>query len=93
MNRVNDQVTGFWVLRPPALDAVLARLKALSLEPEFRLQRELAISRALKSYLQGAAGTFVQPDCLPSQGDGVYNHAAGHEEIGRSMESGLRRNR
>lgn len=33
------------------------------------------------------------PARLPSQGDGVYNHAAGHQEQGGPMGSNLRRNR
>ncbi|UVT16181.1 MAG: hypothetical protein H8K04_01030 [Nitrospira sp.] len=59
MKRVNEQPAGFWSPRPPSLDAVLARLEARSLEPEFRLQRELAFARALKPYLQEGAGRLV----------------------------------
>lgn len=33
------------------------------------------------------------PARLPSQGDGVYNHAAGHQEVGGPMGSSLRRSR
>jgi hypothetical protein len=61
MKLVSDQATGFWTPRPPSLDAILARLDQLSLKPEFRLQRELAIARALKPYLEGGAGRLVAP--------------------------------
>jgi hypothetical protein len=61
MKRVSDQGAGFWTSRPPSLDAVLARLESLSLKPEFRLLRELAIARALKPYLEGGAGRLVAP--------------------------------
>jgi hypothetical protein len=59
MKLENDKALGFWVSRPPALDSVLARLDQLSLKPEFAIQRELALSRALKPYLDGAAGWIV----------------------------------
>jgi hypothetical protein len=57
----SDQAAGFWTSRPPSLDAVLGRLEALSLKPEFALQREIALARALRSYLGGIAGRLVPP--------------------------------
>ncbi len=43
------------------MDGVLSRLDNLSRKPEFRLQRELALARALKPYLEGGAGRLVAP--------------------------------
>ncbi|HSA61479.1 MAG TPA: hypothetical protein VLE03_04510 [Nitrospiraceae bacterium] len=61
MKLANDEAAGFWVARPPALDAVIARLAQLSLKPEFALQRELALARALKPYVAGEAGRVLAP--------------------------------
>lgn len=61
MKLANEQAAGFWNPRPPMLDAVLARLERLSLKPEFALQRELALARALRPYLEGGAGRLVAP--------------------------------
>lgn len=61
MKLVSDQAAGFWTPRPPSLDGALARLEGLSRIPEFRLQRELALARALKPYLAGGAGPLVAP--------------------------------
>lgn len=61
MNPASEQATGFWAPRPPALDAILARLESLSLKPEFALQREIALARALRPYLGGIAGRLVAP--------------------------------
>lgn len=61
MNRVSDKGMGFWVPRPQTLDAILARLDRLSLRPEFRVQRETALARALKPYIEGDAGRLVAP--------------------------------
>ena len=67
MKLANEQATGFWNPRPLSLDALIARLEALSLKPEFAAQRELALARALKSYLEGGAGRIVAP--LPQESD------------------------
>ncbi|MEQ1680692.1 MAG: hypothetical protein ABL950_08830 [Nitrospira sp.] len=61
MNPAGEQATGFWAPRPTALDAILARLESLSLKPEFALQREMALARALRPYLGGTAGRLVAP--------------------------------
>lgn len=67
MKLASEQAAGFWNQRPPSLDAVLARLEGLSLKPEFALQRQLALTRALKPYLEGGAGRIVAP--LPQESD------------------------
>ena len=61
MKLVNEEASGFWVSRPPALDGVIARLERLSLRPEFALQREVALARAFKPYLEGVAGKIIAP--------------------------------
>jgi hypothetical protein len=52
----NEQAGGFFVPIPVPLEAVLARLDALSQQPEFLLQRELGLARALKPYVQDDRG-------------------------------------
>ena len=61
MKLASEQATGFWTPQPPALDAILVRLESLSLKPEFALQREMALARALRPYLGGIAGRLVAP--------------------------------
>ena len=61
MKLASERAVGFWAPRPPTLDAVLARLESLSLRPEFALQREVALARALRPYLEGGAGRIVAP--------------------------------
>lgn len=61
MKLANDDRRGLWMPRPAALDAVVARLDQLSLKPEFIVQRDLALARALKPYVEGEAGTLLTP--------------------------------
>lgn len=63
----SDASSGFWTPRPPALDAVLVRLEQLTLKPGFVLQREVALARALKPYVEGGAGRLVPP--LPQESE------------------------
>jgi hypothetical protein len=59
MNLANEKTVGFYVPLAGSLETVLARLDALSRKPEFELQRELALARALRPYLQdGAIGAL-----------------------------------
>ena len=67
MKLANEEAAGFWVSRPPALDAIVARLERLSLKPEFALQREVALARALQPYVGGEAGQVLAP--LPQEAD------------------------
>lgn len=67
MKLVNDTSAGFVVARPPALDAVIARLDQLSRTPEFALQREAALARALRPYVEGEVGRVLAP--LPQEVD------------------------
>lgn len=61
MKLTSERAAGFWTPRPPSLDAVLARLEALSRQPTFALQRETALARMLRPYLGGGAGRIVVP--------------------------------
>ncbi len=65
MKLANEQAAGFLNPRPPTLDAVLVRIEQLSLKPAFALQREVALARALKPYLEGSAGRLIAP--LPQE--------------------------
>ena len=46
MTVTNDKPTGFFVPIPVALESVLARLDVLSRQPEFAVQRDVALARA-----------------------------------------------
>ena len=56
MNLTNEQAAGFFVPVAVSLESVLGRLDALSRQPEFVLQRELGLARALQPYLEDGAG-------------------------------------
>lgn len=55
MKLASETTAGLWVPLVPALDAVLARLESLSLEPGLAVQRQIAMSLALQPYLEGRA--------------------------------------
>jgi hypothetical protein len=56
----SDQPTaGFFVPAAASLEAVVARLDALSLQPEFALQRERGLARALRPYIEGGSGALA----------------------------------
>ena len=61
MKLASERGAGFQAPVPPSLEAVLARLESLSLRPEFAVQREVALARALRPYLQSGAGGIVAP--------------------------------
>ncbi|MFN3681504.1 MAG: hypothetical protein ACK4VP_05610 [Nitrospira sp.] len=61
----SERASGFWTPLPPSLDAVIRRLDTLSLEPQFALQRQRALSRALQPYLKDGMGRIVPP--LPQE--------------------------
>jgi hypothetical protein len=61
MKLENEDTAGFFIARPAALDAVISRLAELSLKPEFARQRELALARGLKPYVDGEAGRVLAP--------------------------------
>ena len=61
----SEQAAGIWAPPPPSLEAVLARIESLSFRPGFALQRERALARALRPYLESGAGRIVAP--LPQE--------------------------
>lgn len=65
MKLVSELTAGVWVDVPDSLDALLARLDALASQPGFALQRELALSSALRSYTQRREGAPLSP--LPQE--------------------------
>ena len=68
MNLMNEKLSGFFVPIPITLEAVIARLDSLSRQSEFALQREIALARALKPYLQEEGVSNVLP-ALPQEGE------------------------
>ncbi len=54
MKLVNDRTIGAWIPLPAPLEGLITRLGKLSRAPVFTAQRQMALSRALQSYL--AAG-------------------------------------
>ncbi len=61
MKLVSERTVGLWAPPPSSLKAVLARLETLSLRPDFALQWETALARALRPYLGNGAGRVVTP--------------------------------
>ena len=61
MKFASERAAGFQAPVPPALEAVIGRLESLSLSPGFVAQRETALARALRPYLQSGAGGIVAP--------------------------------
>jgi len=65
MKLVSEATAGLWVPLVPSLDALLARLESLSLEPGVAVQRQIALRLALQPYLEGGAGALLSP--LPQE--------------------------
>ncbi len=65
MKLASETTAGLWVPLVPSLNALLARLESLSLEPGLAAQRQIALSLALQPYLDGGAGTLLSP--LPQE--------------------------
>lgn len=61
MKLASEDAAGLWVPLDPSLEAVLLRLEALSTEPTFAVQRQVALGRALASYLEASARTPLAP--------------------------------
>ncbi|MGD9725563.1 MAG: hypothetical protein AB7G68_11550 [Nitrospiraceae bacterium] len=51
MKLANERSTGISTPIPPQLEAVIGRLERLSLAPQFSMQRDLALDRALHTYV------------------------------------------
>jgi len=61
MKPVSERAAGMWISMEPSLESVLARLEALALEPGFRLQRQIALGRALRPYAEYAQVVALAP--------------------------------
>jgi hypothetical protein len=67
MKLASDTTAGLWVPLVPSLDALLARLESLSLEPALAVQRQVAQRLSLQPYLEGPMGTLLSP--LPQEAE------------------------
>ncbi len=65
MKLASEATAGLWVPLVPSLDALLARLESISLEPGVAAQRQIALRLALQPYLVGGAGALLSP--LPQE--------------------------
>jgi hypothetical protein len=65
MKLANEVTVGLWAPLVPSLDALLARLESLSLEPRMAAQRQIALGFALQSYLERGGGGLLSP--LPEE--------------------------
>ena len=67
MKLASETTAGLWVPLVPSLDALLARLESLSLEPGLAAQQQIALRLALQPYLEGGAGALLSP--LPQEAE------------------------
>ena len=65
MKLASEMTAGLWVPLVPSLDALLARLESLSLEPGLAAQRQIALRLALQPYLESGGGALLSP--LPQE--------------------------
>jgi len=65
MKLANEVTAGLWVPLLPSLEALLARLESLSLEPRMAAQRQIALGLALQPYLERGGGALLSP--LPEE--------------------------
>ncbi len=61
MKLASETTAGLWVPLVPSLDALLARLESLSLEPGFAGQAQIALRLALQPYRESRAGALMSP--------------------------------
>jgi hypothetical protein len=61
MKLASETRAGLRIPIKPALEALLTRLEALSMEPGFSAQRQLALSRALRPYFERGAASPLAP--------------------------------
>lgn len=61
MRPASDLAAGRLVTSEPGLDALLSRLEAFALEPGFRVQRQIALMRALQPYVTVGAAEALSP--------------------------------
>jgi hypothetical protein len=61
MKLASETTAGLWVPLVPSLEALLARLESLSLEPGFAAQAQIALRLALQPYGESRAGALLSP--------------------------------
>ncbi len=61
MKLANDRTIGTWIPLPAPLEGLIARLGRLSKAPAFTVQRQMALSRALQSYLATGSEALLAP--------------------------------
>ena len=83
MKLASETKAGLWIPIKPSLEAVLARLEALSLEPRFAAQCRLALSRALRPYFEGGAATTLAPLSQEVELADLYLYADFYPEDGQ----------
>jgi hypothetical protein len=83
MKLASDTSARIWVPISPSLDAVLSRLEALSLEPRFAMQRELALARALQPYLETGSARLLSPLAQEVELANLYLYADFYPEDGQ----------
>jgi hypothetical protein len=65
MKLASETTAGLWVSLVPSLDALLAGLESLSLEPRVAAQRQIVLRLALQPYLEGGGRALLSP--LPQE--------------------------
>jgi hypothetical protein len=90
MKLANDRTAGLWVPMKPSLEAVLARLEAMSLEPAFAGQRQAALEQALRPYLEAGAATPLAPLAQEVELANLYVYADFYPEGQLSLIEQLR---
>ncbi|MEW6245102.1 MAG: hypothetical protein AB1555_00140 [Nitrospirota bacterium] len=90
MKLANEQTAGLWAPMKPSLEAVLARLEALSLEPGFAGQRKAALEQALRPYLEAGAATPLAPLAQEVELANLYVYADFYPEGQLSLIEQLR---
>jgi hypothetical protein len=83
MKLASDTTAGLWVPISPSLDGVLSRLEALSLQPRFAMQRELALARALQPYLGPGSARLLAPLAQEVELANLYLYADFYPEDGQ----------
>jgi hypothetical protein len=63
----SEATSGLWIPLVPSLEALLARLESLSLEPRAAGQRQIALRLALQPYFEGGTRALLSP--LPQESE------------------------
>lgn len=83
MKLASELTAGLRVPMAPSLEAVLIRLETLSLEPAFGAQRQLAVGRALRPYLEPGGAVLLAPLAEEVELANLYLYADFYPEDGQ----------